>query len=180
MFCAVLLFSTAAFANLPSLETLNSGVFTESLKHLPAELDNIEEIIFVQRGGYEDPHWYANIAYFCDNENQPAYTTGAQLCKFNLKTGKISILLETAKGCIRDPKVHYDAEKIIFAWRKAGRHNYNLYEINIDGTNIRQITSGPFDDYEPEYLPDGGIVFVSTRARRWVGCWMTKVGTIHR
>jgi hypothetical protein len=180
MFCVLILISPAAFANLPSLETLNSGVFPESLKHLPAEFDNIEEIIFVQRGGYEDPHWYANIAYFCDNENDPAYTIGAQLCKLNLKTGKISILLETAKGCIRDPKVHYDAKKIIFAWRKAGRQNYNLYEINVDGTNIRQITSGPFDDYEPEYLPDGGIVFVSTRARRWVGCWMTQVGTIHR
>jgi len=180
IFCAAILITSATFANLPSLEILNSGVFTQSLKNLPGELDNIEDIIFVQRGGYEDPHWYANIAYFCDNENDPAYTTGAQLCKFNLKTGKITILLETAKGCIRDPKVHYDAEKIIFAWRKAGRQNYNLYEINVDGTNIRQITSGPFDDYEPEYLPDGGIVFVSTRARRWVGCWMTQVGTIHR
>jgi hypothetical protein len=180
IFCAVILITPVTFANLPSLETLNSGVFTQSLKNLPGEFDNIEEIIFVQRGGYEDPHWYANIGYFCDNENNPAYTTGAQLCKFNLKTGKITILLETAEGCIRDPKVHYDAKKIIFAWRKDGLKNYDLYEINIDGSNIRQITSGPFDDYEPEYLPDGGIVFVSTRARRWVGCWLTQVGTIHR
>jgi len=180
IFCAVILITPAAFANLPSLETLNSGVFTQSLKNLPGEFDNVEEIIFVQRGGYEDPHWYANIGYFCDDEDDPAYTTGAQLCKFNLKSGKITILLETSKGCIRDPKVYYDAEKIIFAWRKAGRRNYNLYEINVDGTNIHQITSGPFDDYEPEYLPDGGIVFVSTRARRWVGCWLTQVGTIHR
>lgn len=176
----LLCITPAALANLPSLETLNSGVFTQAIKHLPPEFDEIEDIIFVQRGGYEDPHWYANIAYFCDNENDPAYTTGAQLCKFNLKTGKITVLLETETGCIRDPKVHYDAEKIIFAWRKDGLQNYNLYEIDIDGTNIRQITSGPYDDYEPEYLPDGGIVFVSTRAKRWVGCWITQVGTIHR
>ncbi|MBN2314382.1 MAG: hypothetical protein JXM79_10660 [Sedimentisphaerales bacterium] len=176
----LILITPAAFANLPSLETLNSGVFTQEVKHLPPEFDEIEDIIFVQRGGYQDPHWYANIGYFCDNENDPAYTTGAQLCKFNLKTGKITVLLETETGCIRDPKVHYDAEKIIFAWRKDGLPNYNLYEMDIDGDTIRQITSGPFDDYEPEYLPDGGIVFVSTRARRWVGCWITQVGTIHR
>ena len=180
IFCAVILITPVTFANLPSLETLNNGVFTQSLKNLPGEFDNIDEIIFVQRGGYEDPHWYANIGYFCDNENDPAYTTGAQLCKLNLKTGRITILLETAEGCIRDPKVHYDAKKLIFAWRKDGLKNYDLYEINVDGSNIRQITSGPFDDYEPEYLSDGGIVFVSTRARRWVGCWMTQVGTIHR
>jgi hypothetical protein len=180
LFFTVILITPVTFANLPSLETLNNGVFSPALEHLPHEFDNIEEIIFVQRGGYEDPHWYANIGYFCDNENDPAYTTGAQLCKLNLKTGKISILLETDKGCIRDPKVHYDAEKIIFAWRKEALKNYNLYEINIDGSDIRQITSGPFDDYEPEYLPDGDIVFISTRARRWVGCWLTQVGTIHR
>jgi len=180
LFATLILITPAAFANLPSLETLNSGVFTQAIKHLPAEFDGIEDIIFVQRGGYEDPHWYANIGYFCDNQNDPAYTTGAQLCKLNLKTGRITVLLETETGCIRDPKVHYDAEKIIFAWRKDGLPNYNLYEMDINGDNIRRITSGPFDDYEPEYLPDGGIVFVSTRARRWVGCWITQVGTIHR
>jgi len=170
VFCAVILITRLTYADLPSLDTLNSGVFTQSLKNLPAEFDNIEEIIFVQRGGYEDPHWYANIGYYCDDENN----------KLNLKTGKIIVLLETAEGCIRDPKVHYDGKKIIFAWRKDGSRDYDLYEMNVDGTNIHQVTSGPFDDYEPEYLPDGGIVFVSTRARRWVGCWMTQVGTIHR
>ena len=180
LFYMFIFITPTVFANIPSLETLNSGVFTQALKHLPQEFDTIEEIIFVQRGGYEDPHWYANIGYFCENENDPAYTTGAQLCKLNLKTGKITVLLETVKGCIRDPKVHYDAQKILFAWRKEGLPNYNLYEMKIDGSDIRQITSGPFDDYEPEYLPDGGIVFVSTRARRWVGCWKTQVGTIHR
>lgn len=180
IFLTVIFITPAAFTNLPSLDTLNSGVFSKALENLPREFDNINEIIFVQRGGYEDPHWYANIGYYCDNENDPAYTMGAQLCKLNLRTGKITILLEATKGCIRDPKVHYDAKKIIFAWRKEGLRNYNLYEINSDGTDILQITSGPFDDYEPEYLPDGGIVFISTRARRWVGCWMTQVGTIHR
>lgn len=176
----VILQTSAVLAALPSLDTLNSGVFPGTHKILPPEFDAVEDIIFVQRDRYEDPHWYANIGYFCDDENDPAYTTGAQLCKLNLKTGGITILLETEQGCIRDPKVHYDAEKILFAWRRRGFSNYNLYEINVDGTNIRQITSGPYDDYEPEYLPDGGIVFVSTRAKRWVGCWKTQVGNIHR
>jgi hypothetical protein len=181
VFWAVILqAATCSAAGLPSLETVNSGVMPQALKGLPGELDGCEEIIFVQRSGYEDPHWYANIAYFCDDENKPAYTTGAQLCKLNLKTGRVSILLEAEAGCIRDPKVHYDAKRIIFAWRKDDSEYYHLYEMNVHGGGLRQITSGAFDDYEPEYLPDGGIVFVSTRAKRWVGCWMTQVGTIHR
>ncbi|MBE0536793.1 MAG: hypothetical protein IH624_14090 [Phycisphaerae bacterium] len=176
----LMLQAAIASAALPTLETVNSGVMHDALKDLPAELAACEEIIFLQRGGYEDPHWYANIAYFCDDENNLAYTTGAQLCRLNLKTGKISILLETENGCIRDPKVHYDGGKILFSYRTDGSPYYHLHEIDIDGGNLRQITSGPFDDYEAEYLPDGDIVFVSTRARRWVGCWMTQVGTIHR
>jgi hypothetical protein len=176
----VVLLTSTAFASLPTVDTLNSGVFHDTLKTLPKEFDEVQDIIFIQRGTYEDPHWYANIGYFCDDEQDPAYTTGAQLCKLNLKTGKITVLLETETGCIRDPKVHYDAGKILLAWRKAGSQHYHLHEMNVDGTNICQLTSGPFDDYEPEYLPDGGIVFVSTRARRWVGCWLTQVGTIHR
>ena len=100
--------AAAAFAALPSLETVNSGVMQDALKGLPAEFADCEEIIFVQRGGYDDSHWYANIGYYCDDENKPAYSSGAQLCKLNLKTGRISILLQTETGCIRDPKVHYD------------------------------------------------------------------------
>lgn len=176
----IVVVSITSAQGLPSLETVNSGVDLNALKGLGGDYGQCEEIIFVQRGGYEDPHWYASIGYFCDDENKPAYTTGAQLCKMNLRTGEVSILLETATGCIRDPKVHYDAEKLIFAYRKDGSNYYNLYEMNVDGSNLRQVTSGAFDDYEPEYLPDGDIVFISTRAKRWVGCWMTQVGTIHR
>ncbi len=181
LLCAIVLqAATCSAAGRPSLETVNGGVMQQALKDLPAEFDDCQEIIFVQRGAYADPHWYANIAYFCDDENQPAYTRGAQLCKLNLKTGSVSVLLAADAGCIRDAKVHYDAKKILFAWRKDDSEYYHLYEINVDGGGLRQITSGPFDDYEPEYLPDGGIVFVSTRAKCWVGCWKTQVGTIHR
>ena len=165
---------------MPNAQQLNRGVMHESLKDLRPEMKDVEEIVFVQRGQYADGHWYANIGYFCNDSSKTAYAVGAQLCKLNLKTGKVSVLLETDTGCIRDPHVHYDAKKLIFSYRKAGVRNYSLYEMNIDGGGLKQITSGPYDDYEPSYLPDGGIVFVSTRARRWVGCWKTHVGTIHR
>ncbi len=92
----------------------------------------------------------------------------------------MTVLLDAHGGSIRDPQVHYDARKLLFSYRKAGTDYYHLYEINLDGTGLRQLTSGPFDDYEPAYLPDGGIVFVSTRCQRWVNCWMTQVGVIYR
>jgi hypothetical protein len=45
---------------------------------------------------------------------------------------------------------------------------------------LKQLTSGPFDDIEAAYLPDGGIVFVSSRCKRWVNCWLTQVAVLHR
>ncbi len=152
----------------------------EALKELDAV--GVQEIIYAVRGIHNDGHWYANIGYHAGGANRAAYnnTVASKLIRYNLQTGRKTILLEDITGGIRDPQVHYDAQKILFSYRRGGEAQYHLYEINIDGTNLRQLTDGIFDDYEPSYLPDGGIVFVSTRARRWVNCWNTQVGTLYR
>ena len=68
----------------------------------------------------------------------------------------------------------------IASYRQGGTETYHLWEIQADGTGLRQLTDGIYDDIEPSYLPDGGIVFVSARARRWVQCWLTQVASLHR
>jgi Tol biopolymer transport system component len=152
---------------------------------LAGPLRNVGEIVFCTRTRYDDPHWYANIGYYCDDENRKAYPGNgkpddSKLLKYELATGKISVLLDAKGGTVRDPQVHYDGKKILFSYRPAGTDHFNLYEIDVDGGNLRQLTRGEFDDYEPIYLPDGGIAFVSTRCNRWVNCWMTQVGVIYR
>src|SRR5690606_28020919 len=42
--------------------------------------------------------------------------------------------------------------------------HHNIYEIDADGRNLRQITSGGGDDFDPLYLPDGRILFTSSRS----------------
>ena len=90
------------------------------------------------------------------------------------------MLLDDPKGGVRDPQVHYDGQKILFSYRKGGTHPFHLYEINIDGTGLRQLTDGPDDDIEPTYCPDGSIIFCSSRCRRFVNCWYTRVATLYR
>lgn len=154
-------------------------------KALAGPLQQVEEIVFCTRLRYDDPHWYANIGYYCTNDQKKAYTGNGQpdvgkLLKWNIRTGQVQPLLDTQGGSVRDPQVHYEGRKILFSYRKAGTDFYHLYEINTDGSGLRQLTAGEFDDYEPCYLPDGGIAFVSTRCKRWVNCWMTQVGVIYR
>ena len=129
-------------------------------------MNGVEEIVFSERTTAYDygpggakiiGHYYATFGYACGNPDFWFHgDDGSQLVKLNLKTGARITILEDAKGTIRDPQVHYDAEKILFSWRRDGSHHFNLYEIDVDGTNLKQITFGPWDDIEPCYLPDDG------------------------
>jgi len=139
-----------------------------------------KEIVFAERQDGIDGHWYANFAYYSFDENKKTYRDGGRLVKLNLETGKRTLLVDDPFGGVRDPVVHYDAKKILFSYRKGGTENYHLYEIDVDGKNLKQLTDGKFDDIEACYLPDGGIVFVSTRAKRWVQCWLTQVAVLYR
>jgi cytochrome c553 len=143
----------------------------------------VEELVFATRKVIPE-HWYANFGYYANPKIPPddnrLYRDGGRLCKLNLRTGQLIVLLDDPKGGVRDPQPHYDGGKILFSYRKGGSANYHLFEINADGAGLRQLTDGPWDDLEPSYLPDGGIVFVSSRCKRWVNCWLTQVAVLYR
>ena len=140
-----------------------------------------EEIVFAGRRMGDDGHWYANFGYYARQPERKAYgAPGGKLYRLNLKSGKLVTLIDDPGGHVRDPQVHYDGRRIVFSYRRGGSGHYNLYEINADGGGLRRITDGAWDDIEPAYLPDGGIVFVSSRCKRWVNCWLTQVAVLHR
>ncbi len=178
---ACLVLASVAAANAIGATTNNDLL----ARALAGPLKDSPEIVFCTRSRYDDPHWYANIGYYCDDANHKAYAgngkpDAGRLCKLDLRSGAVTNLLDAQGGSIRDPQVHYDAKKILFSLRPAGTDFYHLHEINVDGSGLRQLTDGPWDDFEPTYLPDGDIVFVSTRCKRWVNCWYTQVATMHR
>ena len=140
----------------------------------------VDEVVFAQRKSVADGHWYANFSYYAFDSEELLYAEGGKLSKLNLDSGQVTSLLEDEKGAFRDPQVHYDADKILFSYRPGGTKHYHLHEINVDGSGLRQLTDGEYDDLEPSYLPDGDIVFVSSRCKRWVQCWLTKVAVMHR
>ncbi|UCG59960.1 MAG: hypothetical protein JSU70_10640 [Phycisphaerales bacterium] len=77
------------------------------------------------------------------------------------------------KGNYTTLALSYDAETIYFAFAErapkkpdfysADRRCFHIYRINADGSNLRRLTDGPDDDFDPCPLPDGGIAFMSTR-----------------
>lgn len=172
---------------------------------LDGPMREAKDLVFAARGvNPTDGHWYANFGYYADNPERKAWVEGGKLYRLNLRSGELTALVSDPKGSIRDPQVSHDGRKVLFSWRRGGTEHYHLYELDLDSRGgvlgeaqsanspastqgvgsasmgIRQITEGPYDDFEGAYLPDGGIVFVSSRCHRWVNCWLTQVAVLHR
>ncbi|MDR3266084.1 MAG: hypothetical protein LBT24_00745, partial [Tannerella sp.] len=170
-FALFFLFCFPAIAVAEPLQPLESenDLLTLFRSSTGAPMYGVKKIVFAVRSESLDGHWYANFGYYADDENRlPFPNVGGKLCVYDLDTKKVQILLDDPKGAVRDPQVHYSGDKIIFSYRPGGTIYYHLYEINTDGNGLKQLTAGDFDDFEPAYLAAGNIIFVSSRAKRWV------------
>ncbi len=161
-------------------------------RFLDGPMKDVDEIVFAVRVPGRD-HWYVTFGNYADHSENPekrafkfedgvywGYGEGGKLCRLNLRTGKMQLLIDDPTGGVRDPQMHYSGEKILFSYRPGGSHTFHLYEIGVDGKNLVQLTDGPDDDIEPTYCPDGSIVFCSSRCRRFVNCWYTRVAILYR
>lgn len=92
-----------------------------------------------------------------------------------------TVLLESTTGVIRDPDVSPDGTKVLFSWKKNDKaDDYHLYEYDLITRSYRQLTFGlGAADTEPRYLPNGNIVFSSTRCIQTVDCWKTPVPNLY-
>jgi len=142
---------------------------------------DLREVVFAVRAPGTDPHWYANFGYWSSDVAQKMYgKDGGRVCAVDVRTKTCRVLLDDPRGGVRDTAVSHDGTRILCSYRKGGTHHYNLYEMRADGSDLRQLTSGPYDDIEAAYLPNGDIVFCSSRCHRWVSCWHTQVAVMYR
>ncbi len=47
---------------------------------------------------------------------------------------------------------------------------FHIFKVNSDGTGLVQLTDGPWDDFDPCFLPNGRIVFISERRGGYLRC----------
>lgn len=97
-------------------------------------------------------------------------------------TGRVRRLIEDPHGMLRDVDVSFDRKRLVFAWKKSDRlDDYHIHEYDLTENSHRQLTFGlGRADYEPVYLPDGDIVFTSTRPEQSVPCWWTEISNLYR
>ena len=127
---------------------------------------------------------YAYTEALSDAQAERNFRAGGKLCLAEYRDGlwQETVLNETREGVIRDADVDFDGKKILFSLKKSDRgDDYHLYEMDVATRAIRQLTRGVgVADYEGCYLPNGNIVFNSTRCMQIVDCWWTEVSNLYR
>jgi formylglycine-generating enzyme required for sulfatase activity len=87
--------------------------------------------------------------------------------------GKLTSLYQPdGERFVGDIDLHFDGRRMLFSM--PGEHNrWQVWEIGVDGSGLRQVTPGEepdVDNYDGCYLPDGRILFASTRCFQGVPC----------
>ncbi|MHC4891640.1 MAG: HzsA-related protein, partial [Planctomycetota bacterium] len=145
-------------------------------------LEKCNKIVFTKHYNMGGSH-YAYTEGQSDAQHERTFVPGSALCLLEMhgNYGKLRTLLDSPDGVIRDPDVSYDGKRILFSWKNSDRQDdYHLYEMEVEIGKVRQLTFGlGFADYEGAYLPNGDIIFNSTRCVQTVECWWTEVSNLY-
>lgn len=140
-------------------------------------------VVFVTRHPYRPDHHNTETMFQTGEINAGKYQPGGALKVIDFaRGGAVRTLVDPGpEGAVRDPEVSFDGTRVLFAMRTSIRDNYHLYEVNADGTGLRQLTraAGVFD-IDPLYLPDGDLVFTSSREPKYCACNRHIMGNLFR
>ena len=131
-----------------------------------------QPILYVWRSQYKQGGFHAIDTLFHTGEaNTGCFAGPGALKALDVKTGRVRTLVEAKDGIVRDPEVHFDGRRIVFALRRNVREDYHIWEVNADGSGLHQLTRAEgVSDFDPLYLPDGHIAFSSTREPKYNQC----------
>ena len=151
-------------------------------------LVKFDRLVFVKRFTQET---YTDI---CLNHLPWVSRPGGDICVLSPVSpdGQVRNVINGAlgPGHVHGMDLWYDADRIVFGYARSKTdqpptgwldraNTYELhktaepthiFEIGLDGTGVRQLTSGQWSDLDPTYLPSGEIAFASERCGSSLQC----------
>ena len=140
-----------------------------------------QPLLFMQRNRFICQMLHEYVGYFYDYGKVPP-GGGIYVLEqpgFSLKTRDV-LHGRLANGNFTTLALAADARTIYFAFAERAeqkpdyyspdRRSFHLFSVSPDGTNLRQLTRGVEDDFDPCPLPDGGVAFMSTRRGGFARC----------
>jgi len=105
---------------------------------------------------------------------------GLWIADFAGEETRLTKILDSSEGEILDANLHYDGRTLLFSWKRTMGDSFQLYTIDIDGENLKQITKDESNNFNACWLPDGGIAFLSDRKPAFAYCWKTTTPILWR
>ncbi|MHB9006021.1 MAG: HzsA-related protein [Limisphaerales bacterium] len=149
----------------------------------------IERVLFAKRHPLQPSHNYSEHL-------DSLFAPGGGICVLHVPRdgegrldparARVETLFDGSAGIVRHPVADFDARTIYFAYRpdqpevEGWQPYWHLMSVRVDGGGWRQMTEGPFHDFDPVPLPDGGLGFMSTRCRARFLCWEPQAYVLHR
>jgi len=130
-------------------------------------------IVFMKRRRFICQMLHEYLGYYYDYEDIEG--GGVYILEKPGRSLKVRDLIKgrLPRGNYTTLALSYDGRTIYFAFAERApkkpdyyspeRRCFHIYAMDADGSNLRQLTKGPNDDFDPCPLPDGDIAFMSTR-----------------
>ena len=172
----------------PADQALSTNAAASLLKRLDAPL------LFVKRHSYTGIHIYDTFykwppggggIYVLENPSAPRSEWKIHPVMDATTPGTLG------NGVYTHPELSWDATKLLFCYKGSPDGSTSIYEIGLDGRGLRRLADPSFTcsrykgsqsgqhDIAPAYLPDGRIVFLSTRPSGLVPCANEGVSILH-
>jgi len=135
-------------------------------------LVNAHEIVYTTHAMWSPDHHNTATIFQHGEVNGGSYRTQGALRAYDPRTGKTRDILPEVKGrTIRDPEVDYDGRRLVVSIRNGRTDDYHIHTLNADGSDLRPLTRAKgVSDIDPVWLPDGDILFGSTREPKYCMC----------
>jgi len=119
--------------------------------------NDVRAIVFLQRMPRTDA---GNVFEYT------SYVAGGRLVKLEPPSadGKLTVLTSDpmfASADVMSYDLSFDALSVVFSARLANNDHYNIFSMNLDGTNLKQLTEGGNDYVYPVYLAGSKIFFTT-------------------
>ena len=150
-----------------------------------------QPIVYISRPKYlYGNHHAIDTHQHTDENNTKKFRPGGALKVIHFgKDSAVKTLVEPEKGMVREPDIHFGGKKIVFSMRRDIKEDFHIWEIEVDPETVmekgaskpRQLTClEEVSDIDPMYLPDDGVVFTSTRERKYNMCSRDVAGNLFR
>jgi hypothetical protein len=149
----------------------------------------LEHVLFAKHHPLQPSHNYSEHL-------DSLFAAGGGLCvlriprdaegRLNPARAEVRTLFDGSAGIVRHPVADFEARTIYFAYRpdkpevEGWQSYWHLWSVRVDGTGLRRLTEGPYHDFDPVVLPDGGLGFMSTRCQARFLCWEPQAYVLYR